>query len=522
MIIRELDHRFKPSDDVDDDDDDDNDNNEYEEQDADNEDFALKHINVSVQAKDDADENEEDWEDYDEEVAEADEEGEQEEGEGEEGEEEEDENESEDEDGLYLRVLNMIEGNLNNIEILSQGNMAANENSDASNEDSEEEQEQEEQPEDQYIGYGALLDVDFQSIKDLEVEGIKHMMAALDRIRRLMTDSNTLQKAIDKYASEPRLSDETVNEWLENAFFLLINSSNEWYINTRGDAAFQLTSYNLFLRTTLVQLVDPIKEAIMMPLLALYLNGYKNIYCNPFGDDLTLKIKMIDLVYQYSLASPSVFFKEFDLKTVEKYLDQTAIKQEIPQPFNIIDLLIRFYFDVPNGSTNANYTRVQLLLWRMLDLLFRLRLTNRITRLPVYLQKLKDNDTTPVHKDTVTQMMKYIQNSSGSADSKTKKAYDWLQLLAKSGHYTEQLFGGLEDLLKAQIKNENGILTDINEHLKGVLSLTGELNQDYFANTFIQFDFQVFKILNVLTPIIDDSKEIGNQIHELLQGDEIF
>ena len=380
------------------------------------------------------------------------------------------------------------------------------------NEDEEEDDEEEQEVE----SYNQLQLFESEPEKHFELDAFKAIFKHLNKIKQSLEDENLLKQILDKHRSEISSSGAYTDYWNEQIFFLLTNIQSEWFLRST-DYDYHMNIGSLSCQMITLLLLDPIRETTILPLLALNLVGYNNVYSKNTENNFILKTKIIELLYQYSMRAPSIFFKQFNLSTLEKYLLKDTAKHRLSQSFSILDLLILFYIQPVPVNKDGQINRLTLLLWRMIDFLFEIRLSKQVEKAPELLQKLQEDNACPLHQDVVTAMADFIEKNSTIEIAKAGKIYRWFQLLAQSSHYREQLLYMCEQLLKEQVVTEEKVINTFIERAKASLNNINESGLDDYTNFFIEMEPQVPKILSIMSSLIEDDQEVNQQFYNLIQ-----
>ena len=356
--------------------------------------------------------------------------------------------------------------------------------------------------------YDELVEVDDTCEEDFEFTEYKRFTNIAQKVEKTLKDVNFLPKSQDSIEKR----DENlyaVNDWVEKVLFLFIsNNKNSKLILPLGKF-YQASSYSLFYSFLMLTSLDPLREATIISLLTLYLNGQELKLPQNLGTKTLSKDEIINFLHQYALRCPSAFFRRIIPINYQTYLSSFA-KMESTDA-TALDLLLKYYLIYLEQDKMDQNDKTMLLLRRLITLLLNLRTKAKGEEVSEYISNLRQRLIDPLREDIINSLLKIAQRRSSILEgSEANYLFTWLQCLVHFPPYRKTILITCEKLLEQLILKERTILNTLNAKAEEVLTKSTEptiAEKQYFTIFLAEKTLQTPKILNILSFILNSAVE---------------
>ena len=374
------------------------------------------------------------------------------------------------------------------------------------------------------LDYDFLFEINDDNQENEETSEHKNFVSEYQKIEKMLLEAKFLPITQQiPLLPDNNMTQSSIEDWLDKVFFMFINNQKLSVLDAEGNY-FGLDSYSLFYGFLILALLDPIREAATLPVLALHLIGFSTKFCENLPHKNFLKEKIVNFLHQYAIRSPSIFFKSFTLSSFNPHITTKLDESKLPETFSIFDVLFMYYV-IRCGEKNV-VEGLDILLQRLLHFLFQVRLKSKEDEIPTYIKDLRKGDKMPLKEDVVEQVFRLIEDSTKAIkNEKSKYLYKWLEYLAHIPQYRKRILVGCEGLIDKQIPGEKNALANFIQKAKETLngeSAPTAIQLQYFTNIFSQLTFQTPEILNILSFILNEPIGDDSDARSFIQGSETF
>ena len=266
--------------------------------------------------------------------------------------------------------------------------------------------------------------------------------------------------------------------------------------------------------------LDPSNESLILPLLALYLVDYiiEFEYLNAYKEGL--KDKIVELLYHYSIRSPSIFFKTFTLSTFTAYMGDRKVQGDKLEKFSLLEVLV-LLLSSSNQSQEEVIVARKLLLIQLIGPLVRIRFTEEDIKIPEYIRLLREDEEPPLRVAILERFSKYGESCLDAKQNDNLTSY--YQLLKCMLHIPDQrklVLMICDKLLSVHIQNEKTTLNLVIQQAKEALDKEDLTANDNKAceGTVIGLVFNVNRVQDILNNILDQIMNSNFNVNEYVDS----
>lgn len=300
-----------------------------------------------------------------------------------------------------------------------------------------------------------------------------------------------------------------LEDFLNHLVTLLVsNKSNDAIMEKSSLCRLNLSSLvNKFL---ILEMLDPSKEVKVLPLLVLMLMEYIPKFIQTPIKKNSLNQRIMDILYQYALRAPSVFFKSIEWSQIIHHFDQEkfAVAKDPKGTFTLFDLMFKHYiiFCTKKKGNEAN------IFPRILFVLIQIRFITKAEGAPKFILSLQESETELLEGTTLEQLLNISEKSTNIPIKIGIRRYcQWLKYLSYVSQYRPAIFQICNQLLSAGSSKEQEKLEAFINHTKEMVKLPSQIvtqkQRDKCLNLLNQIPMDSSDVLEVLDFTIGEANK---------------
>ena len=337
--------------------------------------------------------------------------------------------------------------------------------------------------------------------EDYELQFFKCRVPLIESLKKKLQDHGILQASTAILTEDLPVFDGL--EAFMNQIVLLLQSdksSDELYPRP---TFCRMNLCSLINKYLILQLLDPVKEADVIPLLVLYLMDYTPKFVQHSPKRITLNSRIIEILYQYALRSPSVFFRSLEWSKISTYFDKEkfAIGKDSTGTFTLFDLLFKYYLSCCTKRSKNNST--DNILPKILYFLIQVRFMGKDEGTPKFILSLQESNIQILEGNTLDQLLNVSEKNNNIATKiGTRRFCQWLKYLSYAPQYRSAIFQVCGQMLsiftpKGQEKIQS-FITNAKELFKLSPENIAPKQRDKCSNLLMQIQLDSSDILDVL------------------------